>query len=326
MMDLKCNLIDYEKITNDKGFRLVFFGRYAGLAGMIDTLWSYGQRLKKLGIDSSFNDIKKTVDYTDLDEAKENIKKIGDNIKKNGMPKSIVPLIIGFAGYGHVSNGAQEILDLLPTKEISPKNIKKVLENPSGNHIYKIVFKEEDMVETLAKENKFELQDYYDNPNKYKSIFKKYLSDIQILINCIYWDDRYPRLVEKSYIKNNFNKIKLKIIGDISVDINGAIEFTEKSTTPENPSYIYNPDEDKIKDSFEGKGIIVMAVDNLPCELPKESSNEFSDSLYKYVSQISKTDFTKKFEELDLTSEIKNAIILYHGELTPNYQYIDKFL
>jgi len=326
MMDLNCNLIDYEKIKDEKGKRLLFFGRFAGIVGMIDTLWSYGQRLKSQNIETPFNKIKQTVNYKDLNDAKKNIKEVGEQIKERGIPKPLSPIIVGLAGYGHVSKGSQEILDILPLKEISPKEIKEVLENPSNYCIYKTIFKEEDIVEPISPENSFELQDYYNNPKKYKSIFERYIPDLTILMNCIYWDNRYPRLISKDYVKENYEKMKLQIIGDISIDINGAIEFTEKTTTPDSPTFVYNPETDTIKDGVEGKGIVVMGVDNLPCELPRESSNAFSTALVDFVPEILNADYTKKFRECVLSPEIKKAIILYHGKLTPDYQYIDKYL
>jgi alpha-aminoadipic semialdehyde synthase len=327
MMDLKCNLIDYEKITDKKGRRLIFFGRYAGLAGMIDSLWAFGQRMKWKGINNPFSEIKKTVDYDNLDDAKTHIKKIGIKIKKEGLQDSLCPFIVGFAGYGNVSIGAQEVLDILPVKEISPKNIDKIKKNHSRNLIYKVVFKEEDIVEPISKGKKFDLQNYYKNPHLYQSIFNNYINDISILMNCIYWNRQYPRLVTKNYIKNKYtDHNKLEIIGDISVDINGAIEFTEKVTTPDNPVFVYNPINDKIIDGYENDGIVVMAVDNLPCELPKESSNAFSKSLMNYIPYIVKADFSTDFNQLNLPDEIKKAVILYHGKLTPDYSYINKFL
>jgi saccharopine dehydrogenase (NAD+, L-lysine-forming) len=120
--------------------------------------------------------------------------------------------------------------------------------------------------------------------------------------------------------------MKLQVIGDISVDINGAIEFTEKVANPGNPVFIYNPLNDEIVDGFNSNGIVVMAVDNLPCEVPKESSKEFSDSLIPFIPSIVKADFSVDFKDLNLPSEIKKAVILHHGKLTQNYQYINKFL
>jgi alpha-aminoadipic semialdehyde synthase len=145
-------------------------------------------------------------------------------------------------------------------------------------------------------------------------------------MNCIYWDSRYPRLITKDFVKKKFDDLRLQVVGDISIDINGAIEFTEKSTSSDMPSFIYNPKTDNIRDGFDGEGIIVMGVDNLPCELPLESSIEFSNSLYPFISDIVKTDYTKSFNDCDLPSEIKKAVILYHGKLTPDYGYIGNYL
>lgn len=116
MMALGCNLFDYEKIENSAGQRLVFFGRYAGLAGMIDTLWSLGEKLQSQQIDSPFNGIKKTIEYNNLNEAEQPLKGIGQLIREQGVPTFLSPLIVGFVGYGNVSKGAQEIIDLLPVQ------------------------------------------------------------------------------------------------------------------------------------------------------------------------------------------------------------------
>ena len=132
MMDLECNLIDYEKITDEKGRRLVFFGNFAGLAGMIDTLWAFGQKMKYEKIKTPFEEIKQMIHYRDLDEAKKHIRDIGKKIKKNGLPDSIVPFVIGIVGYGNVSKGVQEVLDELPIEEISPKKIERLDTNFSA--------------------------------------------------------------------------------------------------------------------------------------------------------------------------------------------------
>jgi len=321
-------LIDYEKIADEQGRRLVFFGRYAGLAGMIDTLWAFGQRMKSKGIDSPFNEIKQTIQYTNhLPEIKEHFKQVEKKIEQDGIPESLTPLIVGFAGYGNVSKGAQEILDILPVKEISPKEIKTVYDNPSKKCIYKVVFKEEDMVEPISPDDSFDLQDYYNHPEKYQSIFEKYIPDLTILMNCIYWNNKYPRLATKDFVKNHAKaNLRLQVIGDISIDINGAIEFTEKATSPDNPVFVYDPLTNSICDGYKGNGIVVMGVDNLPCELPKESSQAFSESLLPFVPAIVKANFSGDFESLALPFEIKNAVILHRGKLTPNYWYINKFL
>ncbi len=327
MMELKCNLIDYEKITDEKGRRLVFFGRFAGLAGMIDTLWAFGQRMKWKGINTPFSKIKQTIYYQDLNKTKIHLKEVGNRIEQEGLPDSLTPLVVGFAGYGNVSQGGQEILDILPIKEITPKQLEAIHKNFSDRVIYKVVFKEEDMVEPISSGKNFKLQEYYNHPHLYRSVFHRYLPRLSILMNCIYWNKQYPRLISKEFMKENYNdRSKLQIVGDISVDINGAIEFTEKATPPDNPIFVYNHLSGEIKEGYAGSGVVVMAVDNLPCEVPKESSQVFSDSLFSFVPAIVKASYNVDFDRLELPPEIKNAVVLHRGELTPNYSYINKYL
>jgi len=330
MMALGCTLIDYERIVDDKGRRLVFFGRFAGLAGMVDSLWTLGRRLHWEHIDTPFNAIRQTIHYRDLAEIKDHFTAVGADIMTNGLPPSLTPLIIGFSGYGNVSLGAQEILERLPVKEIQPGDLASVSQNPSNRTIYKVVFKEQHMVKPVMAGNAFDLQDYYKNPERYRSVFDQYVPYLTILMNCIFWSDRYPRLLTKDYMKKAFlmsEKPRLRVIGDISVDINGAIEFTEKTTAPDAPVFVYNPIIDTVTDGYEGDGVVVMAVDNLPCELPKESSESFSQTLLRFIPGIMNADFTvDDFNMLALPDEIKNAVILYQGKLTRRYQYINKYL
>lgn len=322
-IDSNSTLIDYECIMDENGKRLVFFGKYAGLAGMIDGIHAMGRRYKANGFDTPFQNIKQAYEYTDLDEAKSEIQKVSEQIKTDGLPKEICPFVVGFSGYGNVSKGAQEVFDLLPHKEISPEELLS-LSDADDKVIYKVVFKEKDMFERIDG-NKFELQDYFDNPEKYKSRFENYLDKLSVLVNAIYWHDKCPRLVTKEYVKNRTSE-KLQLIVDITCDINGSIEFTEKATMPDNPTYVYNPDEDRIIDGYEGKGIADLAIDNLPAELPKNSSREFSNSLKSFVPGIEKADYNTSLEQSNLPDEIKRAVIVYDGRLTDNFKYLEKFI
>ena len=116
------------------------------------------------------------------------------------------------------------------------------------------------------------------------------------------------------------------IVGDISVDLEGAIEPTMKVTTPDNPVFVYDPHTDSINDGVMGEGMAIMAVDNLPCELPKDSSRAFSEILWHFIPEIVHADYAANFAQLHLPPEIKNAVILHQGKLTPSYQYINKYL
>ena len=321
-------LIDYEKVIDSKGRRLIFFGKWAGLSGMNEILWGYGQRLFNLdGIQSPFLKLKHTFEYKDVKEQKKYFKELSKDIKKRGLK---IPLFCGFAGYGNVSKGAQSIFDILPVIEIDPNNLKSFFEKGdfSKKCVYKIVFKEEHLVEPNDPNQTFDLQDYYDNGlDKYHSKFHEYLPYLTILVNAIFWSEKYPRLIRKEEFKSLVKEdSRLKIIGDISIDIEGAIEGSLESTKPDDPIITYNPFTDSATLGFINGGMPIMAIDNLPCELPIESSSSFSSTLKKFVLPLAKADFKADFNKLDLPSEIKNAIIVYQGKLTPNYTYLENYL
>lgn len=331
MMALGCNLIDYEKVTDDRGRRLIFFGRHAGLAGMIDTLWAFGQRLAWEGIPNPFTQLWQARHYRDLGQAIAALEGVKEQIEAEGLPEAISPLILGIAGYGNVSRGAQEILTHLPVVEIAPGEIATVAQSADASRhaIYKVVFKEEHMVEPVSPDDSFELQDYYHHPEKYRPKFETHLPHLSILVNAIYWDTMYPRLVTRDYVERAYSggqSPKLKVIGDISCDVEGAIQVTVKCTEPGDPVYVYDPATGEAKDGYEGRGLVIMAVDILPSELPRESSIYFSQVLKAYIPAIAQTDFSAPFDQLALPAEIKRALILHRGQLTPDYQYLEQFL
>lgn len=330
MMEKKVNLIDYEKVADEAGKRLIFFGKFAGLAGMINSLWSLGQRLKEKNINTPFVRLKQSHLYPSLDAAKKDISEVGQEIAEKGLPEELCPLTIGFTGYGNVSVGAQEIAALLPIKEISPRELLELKErkNLPNNVLYKVVFKEWDLSKSKDGNQPFDLQDYYSNPQDYESDFEQYIPDLTILMNCMYWDDRYPRIVTKEYLKKLYSEgtPKLTVIGDITCDPDGSIECTHKGTEIEDPVFVYNPFDGKPGMGFKGEGLLVMAVDILPSELPRESSIAFSDALLNYIYAITTADYTTDFESLELPNPIKRAMILHNGQLTPDFKYIETYL
>jgi saccharopine dehydrogenase (NAD+, L-lysine-forming) len=329
MMELRCNLIEYERVVDEQGKRLIFFGHYAGLAGMINSLWSLGLRMKEYGFISNLLKIKQAHNYHSLKEAKDDVSAIGQLIAERGIPHELRPFVIGFTGNGNVSRGAQEICGLLPVKEIAPEKLLSLhlRKKLPDNIIYKVIFNEEDLYEQSNGEP-FDLLDYYANPQNYRSKFEKYIPHLSVLINCIYWDKRYPRLVTKEYLRKAFAKgrPKLTVIGDISCDVEGSVECTLKPTHIDDPVFVYNPFTGEIQMGHEGTGLLIMAVDILPSELPRDSSNGFGDVLVNFVKPIADADFNEDFEDLDLPKAIKKALILHNGELTPDYKYLEEFL
>ncbi len=331
MMKKSCQLIDYEKIEDDKGRRLIFFGRYAGLAGMINSLWSLGQRLKEMGHPNCFEKVQQACTYNSLNEAMADVKEVGKAIRQTGLPDFLCPLVTGFTGYGNVSGGAQELYDLLPVREITPDELLKgkTTEDNNKNCVFKVVFKEKDLVKPLKSGSAFDLQDYYSNPQKYINDFEKYVPQLTMLMNCMYWDASYPRILTKSYLKKLFETYstpKLIVIGDITCDPDGSIEATHQPTTIEEPVFVYDPITAAPHTGFKGSGVLIMAVDILPSELPKESSESFSQALENFVVPIATADYSKNFDDIKLPESIKKALILHKGQLTPNYSYIKKYL
>jgi alpha-aminoadipic semialdehyde synthase len=254
---------------------------------------------------------------------------VGDDIKRGGLPDGLAPLVVGFAGYGNVSQGAQEILDLLPLEAIEPGDLSSLEEQKSvsGQALYKVVFREEDMVRHVEGAEGFHLQDYYDHPEKYRSVFQEYLSFLTVLVNGTYWDQRYPRLITKAQLRELYARgstPRLRVVGDISCDVDGGIEFTVKATDPGNPVFVYNPLDGSIRDGWEGTGPVVLAVYNLPGELPRESSAYFSQILKTFVPEIIRADYTGSLDNCQLPGPIKRAVIAYQGELTPGYRYLEQ--
>ncbi len=331
MMERRCTLIDYERIADEKGRRLVFFGRQAGEAGMIDTLWALGQRFKLEGIKTPFSHVRKTIDYASLVEAKESIKKAGWEIYNKGLESSLVPLVFGFAGYGHVSQGAQEIFDLLPFEEIEPGRLSEFFRKRSfsARRVYKTVFKEEDMVRPKLAKKKFNLQEYYDHPERYKPVLEKSIPYLTVFLNAIFWSPRYPRFLTKKFLKKMYETHtppRLRVIGDISCDIEGGVECTITCTNPAEPVFTYNVAEDHAVAGFAGNGPAVVAVDNLPAEISLESSIYFSQTLLPFVPGLVGADFSNGFSRCHLPPPLKRAVILFRGEFTPDYEYMRNFI
>ncbi|MCX6285948.1 MAG: bifunctional lysine ketoglutarate reductase /saccharopine dehydrogenase family protein [Bacteroidetes bacterium] len=329
MMELKCNLIEYEKIVDEQGKRLIFFGRYAGMAGMINSFWSLGLRLKDFGYQTELLKIKQSHHYASLKEAKDAISYVGELIAENGINPKFRPFVVAFTGYGNVSQGAQEICGLLPVKEISAEKLLELhkRKHVPNNIVFKVVFREEDLYENIYG-HPFDLHEYMHNPQDFRSKFEQYIPYISLLINCIYWDKRFPRLVTKEYLEALFTKgnPKLTVIGDISCDVEGSVECTLHPTAISDPVFIYDPVKGTAIPGHKGEGMLVMAVDILPAELPRDASDGFADALVNFVKPIADADFDEPFEDLDLPRAIKKGLILHKGELTPEFKYLEEFL
>lgn len=329
MMELGCHLIDYEKITDAEGRRLVLFGHHAGLAGMIETLRTLGLRMKWEGHDTPLLSIRSPYAYDSSEEAERAIAEAGRRIAGGDWPREWNPLVVGFAGYGHVSQGAQHVYAALFPREIEPADLTRVHEAPpERNPFVKVVFREEHMAEPAAPGAPFDLQEYYREPSKYRGTFERHLPFLSVLVNAIYWEEKYPRLVTLDYLEKTWSggRPRLRVIGDISCDIGGSVQCTHKATEPDEPAYVYEPARKRFVDGAEGEGPAIVAVDFLPAELPRDASISFTKALGPFLSPLARADFSRDFMDVDLPEPIQRAVILHKGRLTENYRYLASYV
>lgn len=327
LVELKCQLIDYEMIADERDRRLVAFGHFAGIAGMIDSLWALGRRLEHEGVDSPFSRVRPAHEFTDLEHARRELGNITADIRRHGLPEAICPFVCGFAGYGQVSQGAQEIYGLLPVEEILPEDLAAV--EPNKNTCYKVVFHEEHMVERRDVASPFELQEYYTHPERYQACFAPFIEHLTVLINGIYWDPKYPRMVTREHFRDLYGQQsspRLRVVGDITCDIDGSLACTTKATTPDDPVYVFDPNTGLVHEGVDGHGPVVLAVDALPCEVPVDASRQFSRSLFPFIPGLAQADFEADFTNSGLPPELQRATILYRGDLTERYSYLQEHI
>ena len=288
----KITLIDYENIreTSGKGYRYLGFGRFAGIVGCYNTLNLYLKLQKKQLLPRAFEI-----------NSYEKIKKL---ISKQNFNKIKILL----TGSGNVAKGSMEILKHTNIKQIS---LNDYLNKKYDEAVFCNISLREHVERNDGKYSSY--QDFMLNPHEYKSTATNYLYSTDMLITGHYWEPKFPKL----FSLNQINKFKnLKIIGDITCDINGAIPTTIRSTSIAKPYYSFDINSMKEIDLCN-KGIAVMAVDNLPSELPREASEEFGDSIISEVLPylINKDD-----------GRINRATTASQGKLCPTFRYLENFI
>ncbi|MBK6734807.1 MAG: hypothetical protein IPG61_12135 [bacterium] len=328
ILDVGATLIDYERIVNEQNRRLIFFSLHAGYAGMVETLAALGRRLAAQGRPTPLQEIRPAHSYENLDSTKAHLGAIGARLAAED---DGAPIIIGMAGYGNVAAGCREMLACLPIREIRVEELPAAAaaDRATMGPLVLVTFREEHMVEPRSAEAHFVLQDYYQRPENYRGVFERHLPHLDVLVNSIYWDTPYPRLLTRKWARANWGPGKqprLQVVGDISCDLEGAIELTTRPTMPDEPCYVAVPDSGEILPGVEGPGPAIMAVDNLPCEVPRESSEYFSRVLSEMIPALARADFRVGFESLLLPPHLKKAVIAHRGALAPDYRYLQEYL
>jgi len=292
IINKKIRLIDYECLTSG-GKRIIAFGKYAGIAGAYNTLMGYGKKYKLFHLErlSFYKDTNDLYKFTSSFKFEDKIK-------------------ILIIGNGRVAQGAVELLKSFKINEVNTNNyINKNYNQP----VYCQLGVEEYVKRKDGKS--FKEQEYFNEPELFVSNYKKFSKSTDILINAAFWDPKSPKLFEEENIDDNFSA---RVIGDISCDIDGAIPCTKIASTIENPFFDYCVKSKKPTKPFSNKkNITIMSIDNLPSELPRDSSKFFGAIIKEKILPILKVDNNEIIE---------NATIAKDGKLTKNYNYLSDYV
>lgn len=338
ILEKNIRLIDYERIIDESGARLVAFGKYAGVAGMINILHGLGLRLLALGHHTPFMHIGPAHNYRNSSMARQAIRDCGYEIALGMMPRSIGPLTFIFTGSGNVSQGAQEVFQELPIEYVPPEMLRKVAEHGSSNKLYGCEVSRSDHLERRDGGG-FDAQEYDQHPERYISTFSNTIAPFaSVIINGIYWAVNSPKLLTIPDAKSLLRPAntpwlptskgspalphRMLAICDISADPGGSIEFMNECTTIDTPFCLYDADRNKDTKSFKGPGVLVCSIDNMPTQLPREATDLFGELLMPFATDIIGSDAKKPLEEHNFTYPIHSAIIASNGELTDNFKYI----
>ncbi|KAJ3391277.1 hypothetical protein HDU92_009137 [Lobulomyces angularis] len=294
VLDKKVKLIDYELITDDQNRRLVLFSRFAGYAGFMDMLHGLGQRLLSKGYGTPFLYNAMSFQYLSLPDARLDIARVGQLIKDNGLPRELGPLVFTFTGDGNVTQGAQHMFKCLPHEWVKPEKLKELIESDTweSDRVYGCQVLVEDYIKKKNSNEPVKRAHYYSNPEEYESIFHEKIAPYtSVLINGILWGPQFPRLLTNDQVNKLAREDNLRMISiaDITCDINGSLEFMSHASTIDSPFFVYDPiTRTESTTNMEADGIQIMSIDNLPTEMPIESSEYFSGAFCPFIVQLVK--------------------------------------
>ena len=288
-------LIDYERLTDAQGNRVVAFGRFAGIVGAYNGLYTYGQKYGAY-------DIRRATDCFDMADMRKEFAKV-----------KLPPIKIALTGGGRVAGGAIEVLEEVGIRRVSsPEYLSQTFDEP--------VYTQLDVTEYNRKPNgaDFAKEEFYEHPERFEPGFLPYAKVTDMLIAGAFWDHRAPVLFRREDMLTD--KFSIKVIADITCDIEGSIPSTKRPSTIANPVYDYDPAQNRVVDVpyQQPNYVSVMAVDNLPSELPRDASQAFGESLMQYVlpSLLGDAD----------PAIIRRATIAEQGKLTKDYQYLQNYV
>ncbi len=293
VLEKNIELYDHEVITNPKGHRLVAFGRYAGIVGAYNGFRTFGLKFGQFEMPKA--------------ETLKDQQALISELKRLHLPNIKILL----TGRGRVGNGAKEMLDGMGIKKVGVDDyLKKTFSEP----VYcQIDASEYNKRKDGVRGNK---ADFFQNPQEYRSNFFRFVKVTDFYIAGHFYGDGAPYLYTREDVKHpDFN---IKVVADISCDIDGPVATTIRASTIAEPIYGYDPMTESETDFMQENAIAVMAVDNLPCELPRDASIGFGEAFSKYVIPA--------FFNNDEEGILERARMTQNGKLTQRYAYLQDYV
>lgn len=293
VLEKNITLYDHETIVNSHNHRLIGFGRYAGFVGTYNAFRAFGIKYELFKLPKA-----ETLSGKDALIAQ---------LKRLVLP----PLKIVVTGTGKVGNGAKEILDAMKVKEVTP-------ENYLSKNYTQAVYTQLDVLEYNKRKDGqvLDFVDFHQHPADYVSDFERFTKVSDIYITAHFHANEAPAILTREMLQAN--DCKIKIVADISCDVDGPIACTLRSSTIAEPLYGYLPSKNEEVDVFHPAAIVVMAVDNLPCELPKDASEGFGEMFSEHVIPA--------FFNGDKDGILQRAKITENGKLTERFSYLQDYV
>lgn len=286
-------LIDYETLVWENGSRVLGFGRFAGIVGTHNAFLTWGRKFQLFNLKPAYQ----CANYREMVEQYHHIQ----------LPK----IKIALCGDGRVAHGCLELLDKLGIREVTPREF---IEEKYPVPVYAHLVSEDYYAHKDGEQ--WDKSDFYRHPENYVSTFKQYTPHADLMLNAIFWNHRIPRFFSLDDMKGR--DFKMRVIADISCDIDGSVPATKKDTTIEDPVFGYHTLSETIEPPYLPNTVDIMAVSNLPCELPLDASIAFGEQLLKNV--------IGNLLLHDGNGMIDRATIAREGALTPRYSYLQDYV
>lgn len=293
ILEKNIDLYDHETIVDANYNRLIGFGRYAGIVGTYNAIRAFGIKFELFQLPKAVALSGKTA--------------LVEKLKRQILP----PIKIVLTGCGKVGTGAKEILDAMKIKEVSIENyLNKIYSEPVYVQIDVLDYNKRKDGQVLEKSH------FFRNPKEYVSDFERFTKVSDIFLAGHFYGNDAPVILSRDMLMAK--DCKIKIVADISCDVNGPIACTLRASTIEEPLYGYLPSKNKEVPYSHPAAIVVMAVDNLPCELPKDSSEGFGEMFMKYVIPA--------FFNGDKDGILQRSKMTESGQLTERFRYLQDYV